>query len=69
MTALEVAVMTDDLDGSERFGQWLTRASESPDLQSYGHRMLAQAALARGKWHESMRELAIAGAARLDPGP
>jgi DNA-binding SARP family transcriptional activator len=61
VTALEVAVMTDDLDGSERFGQWLAGASQAPDLQAYGHRMLAQAALARGKWRLSLRELAIAG--------
>src|SRR5215207_7064585 len=61
VTALDVAVMTDDLEGSERFGQWLTRASQAPDLQAFGHRMLAQAALARGKWRQSMRELSIAG--------
>ena len=67
VTALEVAVMTDDLDGSERFGQWLTGASQAPDLQAYGHRMLALAALARGKWRRSMRELEIA--ARHDSIP
>ena len=67
VTALEVAVMTDDLDGSERFGQWLTGASQAPDLRAYGHRMLAQGALARGKWRRSLRELAIA--ARHDSIP
>ena len=67
VTALEVAVMTDDLDGSERFGQWLAGASQAPDLQAYGHRMLAQAALARGKWRRALRELAIA--ARHDSIP
>ena len=61
VTALEVAVMTDDLDGTERFGHWLTGASQAADLQAYGHRMLAQTALARGKWRRSFRELAIAG--------
>jgi tetratricopeptide (TPR) repeat protein len=61
VTALEVAVMTDDLDGTERFGHWLTGASGAPDLQAYGHRMLAQAALARGQWRRSLRELAVAG--------
>jgi tetratricopeptide (TPR) repeat protein len=67
VTVLDVAVMTDDLDGSERFGQWLTGASQAPDLQAYGHRMLAQAALARGQWRRAESELAIA--ARQDSVP
>jgi tetratricopeptide (TPR) repeat protein len=60
VTALDVAVMTDDLDGSERFGHWLTGSTQAPDLQGYGHRMLAQAALARGQWRRAESELAIA---------
>jgi tetratricopeptide (TPR) repeat protein len=60
VTALDVAVMTDDLGGSERFGHWLIRSSQAPDLQGYGHRMLAQAALARGQWRRAESELAIA---------
>jgi DNA-binding SARP family transcriptional activator/Flp pilus assembly protein TadD len=67
VTALEVAVMRDDLDGSERFGRWLTGASQAPDLQAYGHRMLAQAALARGQWGRARSELTVA--ARLDSIP
>ncbi|HEU4524923.1 MAG TPA: hypothetical protein VFR62_07865, partial [Gemmatimonadales bacterium] len=67
VTALEVAVIVDDLDGSERFGSWLTTASQAPDLRGYGHRMLAQAALARGRLHRAATELAIA--ARLDSIP
>ena len=67
VTALEVAVIADDLDGSERFGRWLTTASQAPDLQGYGHRMLAQAALARGQLHRAATELAIA--ARHDSIP
>ncbi len=67
VTALDVAVTTDDLDGSERFGHWLTGASRAPDLQGYGHRMLAQAALARGQWRRAESELAIA--ARQDSIP
>jgi len=62
VTALEVAVMADDLDGSERFGRWLAGESRAPDLQAYGHRMLAQAALARGQWRRAKGELAIAAA-------
>jgi DNA-binding SARP family transcriptional activator len=67
VAALEVAVMTDDLDGSERFGQWLTGASQAEDVQGYGHRMLAQAALARGQLRRATAELAIA--ARQDSIP
>jgi serine/threonine-protein kinase len=67
VTALEVAVIADDLDGSERFGRWLASASQAPDLQGYGHRMLAQAALARGQLHRAAAELAIA--ARHDSIP
>jgi tetratricopeptide (TPR) repeat protein len=67
VTALEVAVTTDDLDGSERFGKWLTGSTQAPDLQGYGHRMLAQAALARGQWRRAVSELAIA--ARQDSIP
>jgi DNA-binding SARP family transcriptional activator/TolB-like protein len=67
VTALEVAVIADDLDGSERFGRWLATASEAPDLQGYGHRMLAQAAMARGQLRRAATELAIA--ARYDSIP
>ncbi|HEX6432939.1 MAG TPA: tetratricopeptide repeat protein [Gemmatimonadales bacterium] len=67
VTALDVAVITDDLDGSERFGRWLTEASRAPDLRGYGHRMLAQAAIARGQWRRAWSELAVT--ARLDSTP
>jgi tetratricopeptide (TPR) repeat protein len=60
VTALDVAVMADDLDGSERFGRWLAGASQAPDLQAFGHRMLAQAALARGQWRRAQAELVTA---------
>jgi tetratricopeptide (TPR) repeat protein len=66
-TALEEAVMTADLEGSERVGHRLAGASQAPDLQAYGHRMLAQAALARGQWRRAWSELAVAG--RLDSIP
>ncbi|HEX5963304.1 MAG TPA: BTAD domain-containing putative transcriptional regulator [Gemmatimonadales bacterium] len=67
VTALDVAVMADDLEGTERFGRWLTGASRAPDLRAYGHRMLAQAKLARGQWRRAQGELTTA--ARLDPIP
>jgi tetratricopeptide (TPR) repeat protein len=67
VTALEVAVTADNLEGTERFGHWLTGASQAPDLQGYGHRMLAQAALARGQWRRAWSELTLT--ARLDSIP
>jgi tetratricopeptide (TPR) repeat protein len=67
ITALDVAVKADDLEGSERFGQWLTASSQPPDLQGFGHRLLAQARLARGQWREARREVELA--TRFDPVP
>ena len=67
VTALDVAVRADDLEGSERFGGWLVRESEPPDVRGYGHRMLAQTALARGKWRIARQE--AEAAARLDSIP
>ena len=67
VTALEVAVRADDLEGSERFGRWLTGESQAPDLQGFGHRMLAQAALARGQWRQAQQE--VEAARRFDLTP
>ncbi len=67
VTALDVAVMADGLEGTERFGRWLAGASQAPDLQGYGHRMLAQAALARGQSGRARAELDLA--ARFDSIP
>ncbi len=67
VTALEVAVTADDLEGTERFGRWLVGSSHAPDLQGYGHRMLAQAALARGQMSRARTELDLA--ARFDSIP
>jgi DNA-binding SARP family transcriptional activator len=60
VTALEVAVFADDLDGTERFARWMVGAAQAPDLQGYGHRMLAQVAIARGQWRRADGELALA---------
>jgi DNA-binding SARP family transcriptional activator len=67
VTALEVAVFADDLEGTERFARWLVGAAQAPDLQGYGHRMLAQVAIARGQWRRADGELALA--ARQDSIP
>ena len=67
VTALEEAALTADLEESERSGVRLTGAAQAPGLQAYGHRMLAQAALAHGQWRRSWSELTEA--ARLDSIP
>ena len=67
VTALDVAVRADDLEGSERFGHLLARESQPPDVRGYGHRMLAQTALARGKWRLAQQE--VEAAARFDSIP
>ena len=68
VTALEVAVTADDLEGTERFGRWLAGASQAPDLQGYGHRMLAQAALARGQMSRARTETRPRRRIRFHPG-
>ncbi|HEV2084624.1 MAG TPA: tetratricopeptide repeat protein, partial [Gemmatimonadales bacterium] len=66
-TDLEEAVVTADLEGSERVGRRLAGTFQAPDLQAYGHRMLAQAAIARGQWQGAWSELTLA--ATLDSIP
>ena len=65
MTALEAAVYADDLDRVDRFAGLLTKDGHSADVQGYGHRLLAQTAVARGQWRAARRELE--SAARFDP--
>jgi tetratricopeptide (TPR) repeat protein len=62
-----VAVRADDLEGSERFGRSLAAESQAPDLQGFGHRMLGQAAWARGQWRRAKQEVQLA--ATYDPVP
>ena len=57
VTALEVAVYADDLEGAERFGRLLTSGPRSADVRAFGHRLLAQTATARGQWRTAQREL------------
>ena len=64
VTALEVAVYADDLEGAERFGRLLTSGQRSADVLAFGHRLLALTAAARGQWQEAQRELDAS--ARLD---
>jgi tetratricopeptide (TPR) repeat protein len=64
VTALEVAVFADDLEGAERFGVLLTDDEHSSDVRGFGYRLLAQTATARGQWRTAQRQLA--SAARFD---
>src|SRR3712207_6966782 len=42
VTALEVAVYADDLEGAERFGRLLTGDERSMEVRAFGHRLLAR---------------------------
>ena len=50
VTALQVALFLDDLDGAEQFAGILTDRRYSNDIRGLGHRLLARAAAARGQW-------------------
>jgi DNA-binding SARP family transcriptional activator/TolB-like protein/Tfp pilus assembly protein PilF len=60
VTALEVATYADDLEGADRFGHALAEPRRPRDVRGYGHRLLAQTAVARGQWRVAQRELAAA---------
>ena len=62
VTALEVAMYADDLEGADRFGRALTERYRSRDVQGYGHRLLAHTAAARGQWRAAQLQLAAAAA-------
>jgi DNA-binding SARP family transcriptional activator/tetratricopeptide (TPR) repeat protein len=64
--ALAMAARVGDLDGTQRFAEALTRASGTCDVRALGHRMLAQVAMARGRFSRSQTELAESG--ECDPG-
>jgi DNA-binding SARP family transcriptional activator/tetratricopeptide (TPR) repeat protein len=57
VTALEVALFMDDLDGAERFASILTDARYSDGVRGLGHRILARAAAARGQWYGARAQL------------
>jgi DNA-binding SARP family transcriptional activator/Tfp pilus assembly protein PilF len=64
VSALEVAVYLDDLDGTERFARVLTGDSYSDDVRGLGYRLLGRMAAARGRWQEAQSQLD--NAARFD---
>ncbi|HEU4699979.1 MAG TPA: BTAD domain-containing putative transcriptional regulator, partial [Gemmatimonadales bacterium] len=58
VSALQVAVVLDDLEGSERFARTLVQRGRSPAVQALGRRTLARLAVARGRWSEAAAQLA-----------
>jgi tetratricopeptide (TPR) repeat protein len=65
VTALEVAIYLDDLDGAERFGRLLRDPRYSDDVRGMAYRLLARVAVARGQWSAARVQLDSAG--RFDP--
>ena len=57
VTALQVALYLDDLDGAEQFAGILTDPRYSNDVRGLGHRLLARAAAARGQWRLASAQL------------
>jgi tetratricopeptide (TPR) repeat protein len=64
VTALEVAVFRDDLEGARDFARLLTGAGNSPDVRGLGHRLLARTHAATGRW--SAAAAALDSAAPFD---
>jgi DNA-binding SARP family transcriptional activator/tetratricopeptide (TPR) repeat protein len=64
--ALAMAARVGDLDGTQRFAEALSRASGTCDVRAPGHRVLAQVAMARGRFSRFRTELAESG--DCDPG-
>jgi DNA-binding SARP family transcriptional activator/tetratricopeptide (TPR) repeat protein len=65
VTALQVAIYLDDLDGAERFGRLLRDARYSDDVRGMAYRLLARVAVGRGQWGAARAQLDSAG--RFDP--
>lgn len=57
VTALEVALYLDDVDGTERFATMLRDRRYSNAIRGLGHRMLARTAAARGQWRVARAQL------------
>ena len=61
-TALQIAVYNDDLTDAERFARLLIADGGSCETQALGHRMLAEASLARGRLDTARNDLTKAEA-------
>ena len=57
---LEAAVYLDDLDGTARFAEVLVAAPGTCDVRALGHRMMAQVAMARGRFRAARRQISLA---------
>ena len=57
VTALQVALFLDDLEGAERFATMLTNRRYSSDMRGLGYRLLARTAAARGRWDVASAQL------------
>ncbi len=57
VTALQVALFLDDLEGAEQFATILTDRRYSDDMRGLGYRLLARTAAARGQWDIASAQL------------
>ena len=57
VTALRMALREDDVQGTARLAESLLDEAPAGEVTGYAHRLLALAALARGRWEQSRREL------------
>jgi tetratricopeptide (TPR) repeat protein len=57
VTALQVAVFLDDVEGVDRFAQLLRSDRYSNDVRGLGYRLLARVAAARGRWSDARAQL------------
>ncbi|HEX6315391.1 MAG TPA: hypothetical protein VFZ73_11055, partial [Gemmatimonadaceae bacterium] len=64
VTALEVALYLDDVDGTEQFATTLAADRYSNDIRGLGHRLLARVFATRGMWDSARTQLD--GAERFD---
>jgi TolB-like protein len=57
VTAVEMALLFDDVDGAEKFAGILTEPLYSDQVRGLGHRLLARGAAARGQWDKASMQL------------
>jgi DNA-binding SARP family transcriptional activator/TolB-like protein len=61
VTALQVAVYLDDVEGVDRFARLLRAGPYSDEVRGLGYRLMARVAAARGRWQEARAQLDTAG--------
>ena len=60
VTALQVALYLDDVDGTEQFAMVLTDRRNSDAIRGLGHRLLGRTFATRGRWPDARNQLDIA---------